>query len=214
MKVTLYVKEIQAAMLFASHDESRPAICGVRVETFTNKPPLLVATDGKRLLALQSLADNVAPAAAASAVLHPRFLRAACLACQYQNEDDDEWVNSPNQTVTIETDKDSAKATVENMTITDSVGVIDAQYPHWRKALIFARAAVEAEMAYNPDFIADYRAACDLLGYNSGGLNILANGTGNPLEVRVASHPEFYSLFAPMKSDAIGDFKSALKKYI
>lgn len=48
------LNELKAARIFTSSDDSRYAICGVRIECVKGKRPLLIATDAARLLVIQS----------------------------------------------------------------------------------------------------------------------------------------------------------------
>lgn len=52
------LNELKAARIFTSSDDSRYAICGVRIECVKGKKPLLISTDGRRLLIIQSRTDN------------------------------------------------------------------------------------------------------------------------------------------------------------
>lgn len=58
MKFNFQVRELRAAELFRSADQTRLAICGLHLEHRPGEPSVVVATDGRRIVAIASNADQ------------------------------------------------------------------------------------------------------------------------------------------------------------
>lgn len=58
MTVTVTAKELKAALLFCSTDKTRIALAGVRIVAKKGKVPLIIATDGRRFVAIRHGHDS------------------------------------------------------------------------------------------------------------------------------------------------------------
>ena len=63
MSATVTIKELKAALNLASTDRARHVMCSVKIEKKPGEVPLLVATDGKILFAIQSESGDTGPGA-------------------------------------------------------------------------------------------------------------------------------------------------------
>ena len=214
MKITLTRNEIQAALLFASRDQTRYTLCSLHVEIKPELPPLLVTTDGRRLCCIKASCPDELPTVAESVTLDAEFLKQACQISSAAGR--------KNNLIYIETDGEKATATVigAGVSFSKDKGVLNGYYPGWKQVLpdLNQRKAING-ISLNAHYLADYAKAKTLLGLRESSLQINFADDLSPVEIQFHGCDYFYSVLMPMKPEAGTsrplDFKSAfLKKYL
>ncbi len=166
---TIQAATVKALLLIAAKQDIRYYLNGVAIDTTMGTRPVLVATDGHRLLA--AVADyephSVAPS---GVVIIGRELLAAVKPLKASAR---EFLPLR---VTIEGDA----VTIQGAT-TATGKLVDGRYPDWRR--IIPRKASGERAQFNADYIADFFEVSRLINNKLGGLSpfIRHNGDGSAL---------------------------------
>lgn len=202
MKIILSRQELLAALLFASTDESRFVLNGVCIEVGPNRAPLLIATDGKRLAAIEIHAvQEETFEAVHSFVLASDFLKLfahlskTCggkvfplLAIEVKPGSQRLIASVVGRPVFCEVEKDA---------------LIVGNYPEWRKVIPAKSLPREplSQLGLNAEYVADFAKAAKLLECDSPQLAMSLVGKEAAVEVKLCGNPNFYGLIMPVKID-------------
>lgn len=189
MKFNLKISEIKAALIICSKDENRYVLCGINVELAPNKAPLIVATDGRRLIAIDSRAEQDEPCDKKQSVIISsealkKVLKLCTRFCDF---------------VCFEAnaEKKSLEALIlgsDRLTIYGAV--VDGNFPAWRQVIPKEGKRPVGEVGFNTLFLADFGKASVLLGNDSGALKLRMND-GGALLVRSSTVGNFLGVLMP-----------------
>lgn len=205
MKFRVRTNEILAMMIFASRDEVRFTLNAVHFEIKKDRLPLLISTDGKRIAALESQAQQYTTSELDAAfTIRIDVLKTICnLNRQFGKNGD---------FVELDCDPSSEK-------LTASIGggrlVLDwpkdalcsGKYPDWRKVILdpYEHNNVP-DVAFNSEYVSDFAKAAKFLKV-SNAIHIKLYPNLKPLEVRLCQAPYFYAMLMPIKADSINKWK-------
>lgn len=203
MKVILKRNELQAAALFASSDESRFVLNGIFVELRKGKQPLMVATDGRRLVVIETESVQDDNKQEGSFILRKDFLaRVFTLAKSFKcDELKLEIIPQPgnkNPKVVVTLFSQSLASTMVLDGGTDSL--IEGNYPNWRNVVPEPDAKPsQGVMCVLSQFIVDYERAFRLLKPGNCTSIIMRPTIDNlgPIEVFLTGVPNFYGVLMP-----------------
>lgn len=213
MKITLSRKELSAALLFASTDETRFTLMGIQVETRGNQPTL-TATDGRRLVVIESSSDQDSEYTPGDAgfILRADFVKPLCALSKSIGGELLPWLM-------FDMSPGSKRVQVkivgrECYLDTHDGALTEGSYPNWRQiipAKDVERAPIR-EIAINSEYVGDFAKAAKLLGSESAiaSFNLAgkdAQGSYGAIEVRLESLPQFYGLVMPCKFSEGEDYQ-------
>lgn len=209
MKIIIARQELQAALLFASTDDSRFVITGVNIEVAPRKLPVLISTDGRRLAVIETEAIQEEEFELHhSILLRPDFIKPLCNLSKALGGKLYPWLrfeNNPGSkrlTVSI-VGPDGGPRSVE-LSIDDGA-MIEGTYPHW-KTVVPAKKSKNlgggiSDLAVNSEFVADFAAAAKLLGQETPIVQMNLVGKEQQIELRISGCPQFYGLLMQCKLD-------------
>ena len=204
MIITLSRNELAAACLFASKDESRYIITGVAVQVAAGTVPLLVATDGKRLCAIATVAEQRQGFGESfTLILRPDWAKALVAMSKALGGKLMAWIAFDIQPgakpMTVE-----FVGTNASLAVADSAAALIAgEYPNWRKVMPAKKAARAAitDMALNAEYIGDFAKAAKLMGSDTAQVQMNLVGKEQQVEVALARLPNFYGLVMQCRLD-------------
>lgn len=202
MKIVIARQEMAAAILFASDDESRFVLNGLQVEVREGKLPVVVACDGKRLVAIETNAqqeeefeDNH------SFILRPDFVKLFVALSKACGGKLFPWIcleNNPgSKRVKVSLIGGSVLLDVE------TGALIEGDYPQWRKVLpgkLKEREPI-SEIGLNAEFVGDFAKAAKIMEAESPIIQMNLVGKEAQVEVKIKSLPTFYGLVMQCKLD-------------
>lgn len=202
IKVILSRQELAAALLFASTDETRYIINGLLIE-YDGETPLIVATDGRRLAAIKSIAsqEKDEPGEAGSFVLRADFAKAIIQIVKAFGGTIMPWFS-------IETKAGSTQVSVEHigggfsLQCSDNALVV-GEFPNWRQACPPRTRKREpvADLALNGEFVGDFAKAAKLLGSKQPLVQMSLVGKLGAVEVSLAGVQSFYGVIMQCHPD-------------
>lgn len=208
MKITLSRKELSAALLFASTDETRFSITGIQVE-MRGDQPTLIATDGRRLVVIESTADqgDGYDHSKSGLILRADFVKPLCALSKAIGGETLPWL-------TFELAEGSKRVQVqivgrEFFVDAHDGGLIEAAFPDWR-AVIPPRSAVRsplAEIALNAEMVGDFAKAAKLMGSSTSVVQFNIVDTDQKIEVKLSTLDNFYGLLMPCRLDTTIEFQ-------
>lgn len=205
MRAIVMRQELQAALIFASDDETRLDINSVHIETLPRKRPLVIATDGKRISVIESdalqelngeeIENDIAHSfainsgvvkslVALSKAIGAKLFPLICLE------------NKPGSK--------RLEATLIGREVTLSIddgGLINGTYPEWRQVIPpkhIERSPV-SEIALSAEYAADYAKAAKALESKTSAMNMNLIGKDAGIEVKIGQIDKFYSLIMPIR---------------
>lgn len=201
MRIVIARQELLAAALFASTDETRYVINGLALQrNRRGAKPVVVATDGRRLVVLETVADQpeTEDEGLFSVVMAPVFCQIVCAISKTVGGKLQPWVefDIKEHVVTATVVGAEAEFTVRRMT-----AVIDGEFPKWKDVLPprdTARVAV-TEIGFNAEYLGDFAKAATLLGASDKLVNMNLVGKDSAVEVKMPSVGTFYGLVMPCK---------------
>jgi hypothetical protein len=209
VKITVHRNELRAAIIFASNDDTRLVLNGVCIEVGPNRQPLLVACDGRRMVAIETTAEQAEPAESEhSLILETGFVKIiASLSISYGAE--------LFPLVNLEVNPGSAQLKA-SLVVAKYVGLevedgalIQGDYPDWRK-VVPAKTAIREplkDVAVNAEFVGDYAKAAKLLGSEARPVQMNLIAKESPIEVKLHGVPNFYGVIMPVKADEVDDYQ-------
>lgn len=185
-------RELKAAMIFAGVDKTRYVLNGVRFESQANGIPLIVACDGRRLVALQTSIIEGQPKEKFGFHLQASFLKTLT---KMPLKPQDEIHISFGEGV-------SWKAVVSiprvGISITDPAKEsCQGNYPNWRQVLPTNKQALARHISLNTGYLASFAVASKML--NGGCVVILSPDPSFPSEIFLETYPNFYGVLMPSK---------------
>ncbi len=196
MKVTVSRQELAAALLFASIDETRYVINGVLIEVRAGKQPLIVATDGRRLVSIESVAAQDEPDCIEdhSFVLSPGFIKPICALVRTLGSKELPWL-------TLDVTPGSKKVGVAHVggffTLEcRELALIDSPYPNWRGSVPAKSKKREpvTHIGINASFVGDFSKAAKILGSNTPVIQMSLVGKEASVEIVLSGVTNFYGL--------------------
>lgn len=202
MKIVVSRNELQAVSLFASTDNSRYILNGVNIEVKPEKPPLLVATDGRRLAAIESVAEQQEEITEPhSFVISSEFIALIVRVSKSCGGKVLKWL-------TLETKPGSTRlvASVFGGHVSldaEKNALIEGNYPTWRKTIPDASLPRQAltEVGFNAEYIGDFAKVAKLLESDTSAIAMNLINKEAPMEVTINGRPTFYGLIMPCKLD-------------
>lgn len=186
--------ELKAAATVASDDESCYAMCGVRIELSRGKPPLLIATDGRRLLLIEATPQKILPLGNASFTL-PKHLCSGLLGPVKFSQDSilfdydtkaqsltAAFVDSPGRSVTL-TEK----------------AFITHDFPNWKR-LVDSHESGLGGLALSAHLLEGFAQAAQILD-RQGFLAFRFKGELSAVEVTHTSALNMWGLLMPARAD-------------
>jgi len=204
MKITVSRNELMAALLFASGDDSRPILNSVCIETRANDKPTMVATDGRRLVVIETKSDQPEDGGqeAGRFVLRADFLKPVCA------------LNRALQSklfplVTFTVTPGSERVVVEFMggdffMEAHKNALAEGEFPNWRQVLPprdKGKRIPITDMAVNAELVGDFAKAAKLLDAAAPVVQMNLVGKEQQIEVKLSGVDNFYGLLMQCKLD-------------
>lgn len=208
MKIVVSRSELSAALLFASTDESRYTLSGVCIEACPERKPVLVATDGRRLAVIETVAEQKEDFPHRhQLLLRPDFIKPICALSKAIGAKLFPWI-------CFENNPGSKRIQVEfiggNIWLdSHDGGLINGEYPAWAKALPARKARREPinDLGLNAEFVGDFAKAAKLLEASSPLIQMNLVGKEQALEVKINALPHFYGLVMPCKVEESTEYQ-------
>lgn len=193
-RFNVLVRELRAALLFASTDESRFLLNGVHFEVRPNKAPILVSTDGRRLCVIETEAQQPESALIETdLILSTSFLKPFLT-----------FANS--QALTLGIEPHLPKRVLfhlpEAKTVLDHEdgAVIEGNFPNWRQTIPTGEKLPVNEIGFSGEYLADFNKAAKLLDCETPMLRMNLFDKDSTVEIHLVGKPCFYGLLMPIKS--------------
>ena len=203
MKVTVSRNELLAALLFASQDETRYTLSGVCIESTPKKQPRVIATDGRRLVVIESQAEQKEPDQKGSELLlRADFIKSICSLSKAIGGKLFPWVQF--------THKEGSKQLFAEIigggcTVdTESNALIEGTYPDWRGALPPKDKSIRkgiTDLGLNSEFLGDFAKAAKIMEASSPVVQMSLVGKNSAVEVKIPSLSNFYGLVMQCEAD-------------
>lgn len=197
MKIIVSRQELQAALLFASTDETRYVITGVNVEVKSGAKPLLVATDGRRLVAIETVAEQAAEELfdhEHALLLRPDFVKPIVALSKAFGGKLYPWI-------CFESDPGSKRVHVSLVgghvfLEAEQDALIEGEFPNWRAAVPAKNRKREpiTDIGLNAEYVGDFAKAAKALGAESPLIQMNLVGKEAQVEVKLMGLPNFYGL--------------------
>ena len=208
IKLSIPLKELKAAMLFASQDGFRYPLNGVclRVRT-SGHIANLYASDGRRLACIRSSAELLEgdiPAEGYNVIIPNQLIK---LATPYHKKTSKveltiekvEAISIPgfNDTPRYMLTFSDGKMTVGGRSVDGRFPVLDSVFP--KKPMVFA----QASLCLNARFVGDLHQAASLLKCTNDvpGVSLATSGVGDVIVARINGCEAFYCLIMPIRKD-------------
>lgn len=195
--------ELLAALLFASKDEARYAITGVNIDLKPGRKPIIVTTDGRRLVAIESAADQPedADTIASSVVFKAVYAKALCMLSKAVGLKICPWIEfewHPGHS--------SIKAAIagaECCMDTAKGALIEGNYPNWTQVIPPKNAKREPinDLGLDSGLMADFAKAIKIMDAKTPAVQMTTAGKEHAVEINLLGLRSFYCLIMPMKSD-------------
>lgn len=208
MKIVVSRQELLAAALFVSNDESRHVLNGVSIEVRPGmEKPLIVATDGRRLAVIESLAQQNEESLNAKGVftenhsllLRADFLKIITLLSNKAGGKLYPWILLENKKFSDRLEVSIIGAPV--FLAIDKGAFIEGTYPKWRDVLPARELVREPinEIALNAEYVGDFSKAAKILEATSPAVQMNLVGKEGAIEVKLSGLPAFYGLIMQCK---------------
>jgi DNA polymerase III sliding clamp (beta) subunit (PCNA family) len=199
MKVTVSIKELLAARIFASEDDSRYVLNSVAIETRPGAAPLIIATDGRRLVCINSQAEQPEDADVSefTAIIATPFIKAFHALVKLYKINLFPWV-------TLEYGHGSKQLRAEFMggrssMVVEDGALIEGTYPKWRLVIPTGEKTPISELGLNPEYVGDFAKAAKLLESKDSLIQMNIYSASAAIEARVGGLPNFYAVIMPSK---------------
>lgn len=204
MKIIVSRQELQAAALFVSNDESRFILNGVCIEAKPNKAPVIVATDGRRMVAIESKAEQAEEFHVEhSLLLRTDFLKVIVAFSKARGAKLFPWI-------ALDNNPGSKRLEVSIVGVAagcwvDQGALIEGEFPNWRKSVPAKSARREPvnEVGLNAEMIGDFAKAAKFMEASSPTVQMHMAGKEGAVEVKLAGLPEVYGLIMSSKLDEV-----------
>jgi len=208
MKAIVSRKELQAALLFTSSDESRYVLQGVNIEMREGQKPTIVATDGRRLVVIQTVAEQSEECECNhEMLLRGDFIKAVCDLSKAIGGKLFPWI----EIVNCAGSKRVQVSFVGGKAILDAEdnALVEGAFPAWRQVLPAKKAIRQPmnDVGLNAEFIGDFAKAAKLLEAKSGIVQMNLIGEDKGIEIKINQLENFYGLVMPCKIDEEVDYQ-------
>lgn len=202
------MRELLAAQHIASKDETRYALCGVHIEIGKDKFPILVATDGRRLLAIRGQELQVPLLGEdyekkAGITLSRAFIAALA-----------KMTKTARVEITVDEHEVRADFVVDrncvNLRMMRADALIEEHpFPGWRNVLPsgpaphskFAEGSI-VQLAYRAEYLADMNIVRKLLGLSQNtGVCLTVTGEFEPVIITFDKHDHVFMVLMPLRLD-------------
>ena len=203
MKATVSRNELLAALLFASTDESRYTLNGVCIELRPMNKPTIVATDGRRLVVIETVAEQTEESSGTHRILmRADFAKPLCALCKALGGKLFPWIDIENKagSARVSTRIVGAECYIE----AEKNGLIEGEFPEWRKVLPPRNKAKRepiSDVAMNAGFMADFAKAAKILEAPGPIMQMSLAGKEQQIEVKIPGLDGFYGLIMQCKLD-------------
>jgi hypothetical protein len=208
MRVSCLVRvdELEAARIFASVDESRVAICGVRVEVSRDHAKL-IGTDSRRLAVIRC--KDHSPSETDGAFTVPtRLIDRLVVSIGERDPDSDCW-DEPRRDGAVclahDDERNEVTLTVDGLFSISCPSVQQHPFPKWRNVIPQGEPQPVPEFSINPYLLDGFQKARHrLTGNHIDGVRLRhfagkTDGEPGPVEVRFAGVEKFYGLLMLMR---------------
>ena len=208
MKAIVSRNELMAAMLFASKDESRYVLGGVQIEIRADHKPTIVATDGRRLVVIETVAEQSEEHIDDHQMLiSGEFVKAVCALSKAIGGKLFPWIEFSNRAGS----RQMQVTFVGGNAVLDSEdgALIEGHFPAWRQVLPARKAKREPmnDLGLNAEFIGDFAKAAKLMEAKNNIIQMNLLGEGKGVEVKINTLDNFYGLVMPCKVDEEVDYQ-------
>jgi hypothetical protein len=200
MKMVISRGELAAALLFVSSDEDRYVLTGIQFEAGPNHPPKLIATDGRRLVVIETKAEQAEIFHENfTMILQPHYASAIIKLSRTCGAKMFPWI-----CFEIQPPKPILNLTLigagVSMEIIDGA-LIEGQYPDWRRSLPLKTDGREpiTDLGLNASYIGDFATAAKKLEAESVGIQMNLIGKEKSVEVKINGVDNFYGLVMQCK---------------
>lgn len=203
--------ELQAALLFASNDESRWILNSVVVEVQRGKAkPNIIATDARRLVVIETLAEQKDRFSRDhQLVMNAGFIKAICAMSKALGGKLFPWIQFKNE-------PGSKRVFIEfvgsDFYMEAEKGIlVEGDYPGWRQVLPSTRKSARVgitDLGMNAEFVGDFAKAAKFLNPKSAPtiqMNLV--GKEQQVEVKIPGLDHFYGLVMQCKLDESVDYQ-------
>jgi hypothetical protein len=195
-RFNVLVGELSAAMLFASEDDSRFILCSVHVRSRGAMPPVITATDGRRLCIIESAADQEMTDGSfrGEVILSAGFLKPFC-------------AFSKSLAGTLAIELHLPKRAIFHLALGKIVldceegAVIEGVYPNTNQVIPTGDKVPVSQLGLNPQYVTDFAKAAKFLGKSESALQMNVFAEDKAIEVRMEGLPNFYGIIMPCKTD-------------
>jgi hypothetical protein len=195
VKAIVTRQELVTAMLFASEDESRYVLNGVCITGVEHgKHPIITATDGRRLVVIETTAEQADTHEPGEIVLRGEFIKAVAALSKAIGGKLFPWVSFE---IKPGSDRLFVALVGANCFLEfESGAIIDQAYPGWRNAIPSKRAIRQpvSEIGLNADFVGDFAKAAKTLECETPIVQMSLVGKDSAIEVKLIGRPNFYGL--------------------
>jgi hypothetical protein len=205
MKIVVSRRDLQAAAIFASTDDNRPTLNGVNIEVREGiAEPCVVATDGRRLVAIESQAEQQQDFDRPhSVLLRADFLKAICQLSKT-------FGGQVFPLICFEHNPGSKRLSVSligaPVVLEIEVGaIIEGEFPDWRRVMPAKNMRRESisEIGINSEFIGDFAKAAKILECNTPVVQLHLVGKEQQIEVKLDGLANFYGLVMQCKLEEV-----------
>ena len=200
-----------AALLFASTDESRYVLNGVLIEghSAVSAKPTIVATDGRRLAVIETVADQMPDDTLEdhSLLLKADFVKPLCALSKALGGKNSPWIQFSNNPGSNQMSVAfiGSKCFVE----VEDGALIEGTFPDWRKIVPSKKAKREPinNLGLNAETVGDFAKAAKIMEASTPIVQMNLVGKEQAIEVRLFSLPQFYGIIMPCKVDDSVEFQ-------
>lgn len=208
MKIIVSRQELQAALLFASNDDGRLVLNGVCLEvTPSCHKPTLITTDGRRLVVIQSQAEQAEEFnESCQIILAAAFVKPVVALSKALGGKIFPWIQFENKAGSqqVRVEFIGGNATLDS----ESGALIEGVYPDWKKVVPskkMERTQIN-DLGINAEFVGDFARCAKIFDLNPViQINLIAKETA--LEVKLSGAEYFYGLIMPCKADEETDYQ-------
>lgn len=195
-RFSVLVSEIKAAMIFASNDDARYVLTGVHFEGRKKKPPVIVTTDGRRLVVIETeaLQEEGARFAGVDFTVRADFLKPLIAFARTQAAT---LTIEPHLPERVVFEMREAHCVVD----VEKGALVEGNFPDWRKVVPSGEKQRVEQLGLNAKFVGDFAAAARALGSEQPCIQMNIFSKDAAVEVNIAGKPNFYGVIMPTRHE-------------
>lgn len=186
--------------MFASDDDARFVLCGIKVEVKKHKQPVLIATDGRRLVVIESTADlDNLPDESGEFVLRADFIKPICQLSKASG-------GKLFPLIRMELKKGSKRVNVELLGCklfvqADDNALVEGKFPEWRQVIPAKGTEIKPvqDIGVNAEHVGEFTKAAKLLGSDEPLISMGFTSQDGVIQVRVSTLSNLYAAIMPCK---------------